>query len=158
MSDSTTIERVYPPKIMVAVANPIMRWVLSTGLGKRFDSLALIEFDGRKTGRRFSVVVAVHDVDGQQAILTNSRWRHNFAGGHEIDATIAGSTRKLVGRLVSDPDAVATVYGHKIEELGLEMAPRRLGIAVHGGGKPSQDELVAMARREGLSIIYLEEA
>lgn len=157
MPDGTTIERVYPPKVMVAVANPVMRWLLGTGLGKRLDSLALIEFDGRRTGRRFRVVVAVHDVDGHQAILTNSRWRHNFDGGHRVDATIAGRTRKVVGRLVSDPVAVATVYGHQIEELGLEKAPRRLGIAIHGGEIPSHEELEAVARREGLSIIYLDE-
>jgi hypothetical protein len=45
--ESTRLERVYPPKLMFAVLNPTMRWLLGTEAGKRMADLARLEFTGR---------------------------------------------------------------------------------------------------------------
>jgi hypothetical protein len=141
---------------MFLVANPIMRWLTATGFGKRFPDLGRMDFVGHKTGKKYSVVVALHDVDGRQAALTNSGWRHNFADGHPVILTVAGQRYERLGRLLADPDGVAEVYARRIEAIGADKAPRRLGIKIPEGTKPTHEELAAFARREGLSVIYLD--
>lgn len=152
------LERIYPPKIMFAVVNPLMRWLLGTSLGRKLPDLARLEFTGRKTGRDIRLVTGLHDVDGRKAILTNSGWRHNFEGGRPATAIIGGEPYPVIGTLQSDPDAVADVYQAKIEELGPKQSPRRLGIEIPEGPPPTHDELADLVRREGMSVIYLEPA
>lgn len=154
MSESS-VERVYPPKLMFLVVNPIMRWLLGTPIGRRLPDLARMEFNGRKTGRQYTVVAALHDIDGRRAILTNSGWRHNFTEPHPIELVIAGVRHPATGTLEVDPDRVAQVYGQRIEELGVDRAGRRLGIKIHGT-TPTHQQLADLARTEGLSVIYLD--
>lgn len=157
MTDTTRrLERVYPPKIMFAVANPIMRWLLGTRIGARIPDLARLEFKGHKSGKDIVLVTALHDVDGKKAILTNSGWRHNFQNGHDVTVIVGGESHDMVGTLEADPDAVAEVYSQKIDELGPDQAPRRLGISIPDGPPPTTEELSDLAMREGLSVIYLE--
>ncbi len=125
VTEPPPVERVYPPKIMFMVANPIMRWTLGTSLGKRFPELARLEFRGRKTGNEYKVVSALHDVGGKTATLTDSGWRWNFEGGHPVTIVVAGERNDAIGRLESDPDAVARVYSDRIDEIGIGMAARR---------------------------------
>lgn len=150
------MERVYPPKLMFVVINPIMRWLTGTGFGKRFPDLGRMDFAGRKSGKQYSVVVALHDIDGRQAALTNSGWRHNFTDGHPTALTVAGDTQQRVGKLLADPDGVAEIYARRIGEIGADKAPRRLGIKIPEGTSPTHDDLAAFARREGLSVIFLD--
>lgn len=158
MTQEVTAERVYPPKLMFMVINPFMRWALGTGLGKKLADLALLEFEGRKTGDTYKLVSAIHKVDGKEAILTSSGWRHNFTDGHPLTATIGGGTAEMVGTLQDEPETVARVYAEKIKELGRVGASRRLGIKIEGKGEPTVEQLTDLARREGLSVIYLEPA
>jgi hypothetical protein len=69
--------------------------------------LALLQFEGRRTGRAIRVVVGVHDVDGTMCVFTPARWRANFAGGHPVDVTHLGRTSARTGTLVTDPAVVA---------------------------------------------------
>lgn len=154
--DATTVERVYPPKLMFSVANPIMKWMLGTGLGKRVSDLALLQFKGRKTGTEYKLVSAIHQVDGRTALLTNSGWRFNFKNGHPVTATIAGEKLEMVGTLQAQPEAVARVYAQKIKELGHIGASRRLGVKIDGPGEPTLEQLTDLSRNVGLSVIYLD--
>lgn len=153
---SPAVERVYPPKLMFMILNPIMRFLLGTGAGKRLSELARLEFTGRKTGKEYAVVTAIHDVDGRDAALTNSGWRWNFAGGREIVKVQSGKRERVRATLVTDPDEVADVYSTKIDELGVDASPRRLGIEINIDGKPSHEQLADLAKREGLSVVYLD--
>lgn len=155
-AETPAVERVYPPKLMFMVANPLMRWALGTNLGKRVPELARLDFRGRRTGEEYGVVTALHEVDGQTAVLTNSGWRWNFEGGHPVTVVVSGERIEARGRLVSDPDAVARVYLDRIDELGTENAARRLGIKVNVDRQPTHDEIADLARGEGLSVIFLD--
>ena len=151
------IERVHPPKVVFAVLNPIMRAVVGSPLGRFVPILARLEFEGRRSGRRFRVVAGLHDIGGRRGVLTNSSWRHNFDGGREIDVVVGGTRRRAVATLQPDPATVAAVYEEKIAEIGIEGAQRRLGIRI-SGGTPSHDELVEFVASEGMSIVYLDVA
>lgn len=156
ITEPPAVERVYPPKIMFMIANPIMRWALGTSLGKRIPGLARLEFRGRKSGNEYTVVSGLHEVDGKTATLTNSGWRWNFEGGHPVTVVIAGERHDAIGRLVPDPDAVARFYSDRIDEIGTDMAARRLGIKINVDRTPTHEELAGLVRREGLSVIYIE--
>ncbi len=153
---SPAVERVYPPKLILTVVNPIMRFLLGTGAGKRFGVLARLEFTGRKSGKRYEVVTGIHDIDGRDAALTNSGWRWNFMGCQQIDLVRGGQRERVNATLVTDPDEVARVYGDMIDKLGVEAAPRRLGVKINFDGKPTHDHLVDLTKREGMSVVYLD--
>lgn len=154
---SETLERVYPPKLMFLIVNPLMSRVMGTPLGKRLPDLARLDFEGRKSGRDYRVVVALHDIEGRTAALTNSVWRHNFENGHPATMHVEGTAKPIRGVLESDPQRVADAYAKRIDEIGVDQAARRLGIAVHSDEPPTHEELAEFAAREGLSIIYLED-
>lgn len=158
MKEQVTVERVYPPKLMFMMVNPLMKWALGTSLGKKLSDLALLEFEGRKTGNTYKLVSALHEVDRKTALLSNSGWRHNFTGGHPVTATIGGEETPMVGTLQNEPETVARVYAEKIKELGNTDSSRRVGIKIEGEGEPTLEQLTELAHKEGLAVIYLEPA
>jgi hypothetical protein len=152
-----TLERVYPPKLMFLVADPVMRFAVGR-LGAKPPGLALLRFTGRRSGRDLELLAALHEVDGRRAVLTNSGWRWNFEGGRPLEAIIEGQSHRLVGTLETDPDAVADVYLGRLSEIGVEAAPRRLGIRSTTGEAPTREEMAAFADAEGLGVVYLDPA
>lgn len=152
-----TLERVYPPKIMFLVADPLMRLAVGR-FGAKPPGLALLRFTGRRSGRDVELMAALHDVNGRRAVLTNSAWRWNFEGGRDVEVVVEGTTHHWVGTLETDPEAVADVYLGRIDEIGVDSAPRRLGVRSTTGVAPTREDMAAFAAREGLAVIYLDPA
>lgn len=151
------VERVTPPLALMKLANPVMRRLLHSPLHALASSqLLLLHFTGRRTGRRYTVPVGYHDLDGVLSVLTNSGWRMNFRGGADIDVTLRGRRRPARATLVEDPATVVTAYQGVIDRLGWQAAQRRLGIGVNVGRAPTQEELTEAVREAGLSIVRLD--
>ena len=96
-----------PPALVARVTNLIVRPLLRTPAGNMFKPLALLEFQGRRSGDRRRVVVAWHVIDDVGFVLTPARWRANFADGRPTTVYHRGRSMKMVGTLVNDPVAVA---------------------------------------------------
>lgn len=143
------------------MVNRLIRWLLSArgrsrGVGKH---LLLLHLTGRRSGRVLDIPVAYrHTVDGRLLVLTSSPWRVNLRGRTEVQVTVRGIRRAAVAQLVEDPVTVAGVYRELIEELGHARAGRRLGIRITVDRVPTHAELVEAARRDGLSLVYLDVA
>ena len=60
--------------------NVVMRPLVSSRIGSRIKGVMLLEFSGRRSGRKIKVPVNFHLVDGVPMAFTDSPWRHNFAG------------------------------------------------------------------------------
>ncbi len=151
------VERTTPPLVFVKIVNPVLRRLLSSPLhGVVSRHLTLLHLTGRKTGRRFDIPVAYHDVDGVTTVFTNSRWRANLRGGADVEFHFRGRRRRAHAVLVEDPDTVARVYASVIDRLGWEPAQRQLGITIHARRPPTLDELRAATRTSGLSIIRID--
>ena len=151
------VERVTPPLLLVRLANPVMRRLLASPLHALASrQLLLLHFTGRRTGRRYTVPVGHHHLDGVLSLLTNSGWRHNFRGGTDIEVTLGGRRRPARATLIEEPDTVARAYLGVINRLGWQPAQRRLGIRVNVGRTPTLDELVEAVRASGLSIVRLD--
>lgn len=152
-TDRPAVERRHPPNALMRVVNPITRRLVRRG--RAADQLLVLHYTGRRTGRRFDVPAGYHLIDGTPAVLTNSGWRHNFAGGADIEVTIRGRRRPAHAMLIDDPERVAAFYHRAIDELGIPAAQRRLGVRINVDRPPTRAELLDAVRRSGLSIIEL---
>lgn len=115
----------------------------------------VLHLTGRRSGRRYEVPVAHHDLDGRLVVLTDSAWRVNLRGGADVEVTLRGERSPMRAELDEDPATVAAAYRALIDRIGWEKAQRRLGVAVHVGRAPTLGELEAAARETGLSVVTL---
>lgn len=97
---------------------PIMRLVLRTRLGHLVRPFALLEFDGRRSGRRLRVPVGWHEIDGGEVVFTPAAWRINFAGGTAATVWFRGTRREVTGALDLDPERVAAALRSLAERRG----------------------------------------
>ncbi|MEO8696396.1 MAG: grhN [Acidimicrobiales bacterium] len=124
---TTTVRDARPPATLVHVLNPIMRIVLRTRLGRLVRPFALLEFDGRRSGRRYRVPVGWHESNGGALVVTPAPWRINFSGGARATVYFRGKAQQMTGTLVTDHSAVAGALqslfasGTKPREIGLDM-------------------------------------
>jgi hypothetical protein len=149
------VERVHPPDALLRIINPLMRRLIARG---RFGhQLLLLHYVGRRSGRRFDVPAGYSVIDGVVSVLTNSGWRHNFAGGRDIEVTLHGRRRPAHAVLVDDPQEVTDVYMRLIDELGIKQARRRLGLRFNVDRVPTRSELQEAIQRSGLSIVRIHD-
>jgi hypothetical protein len=147
------------PPAAVKVTNPVFATLLRSPLHGAVDkAFVLLHLTGRKTGRRYSIVVARHELDGVLTVMTNSPWRVNARGGADAEVTSDGRTWRARAELVEDPDAVAAAYRAEIERIGWQRAPRRIGIKLAVDRAPTHEELVDAVHRDHLSLIRLRPA
>jgi hypothetical protein len=78
VTQKPAVERRRPPRTLVRLFNPLMRRLIARGLAA--EQMLAVHYVGRKTGRRFDVPAGYHMIDGVPTVLTDSPWRHNFAG------------------------------------------------------------------------------
>ncbi len=153
------VERVHPPKAPYRVVNPVLQWLLSSPRRSRQvgEHLLLLHLTGRKSGRRMDIPVGYRrSGDGRLLVLTNAGWRVNLRGRPDVEVTLQGVRRPAVAQLVEDADTVARVYHELIEAVGHDKAGRRMGIRINVDRVPTLAELADAARREGLSLVYLD--
>ena len=149
------IELAHPPQALLAVLDPTLRFMLSSPLGSRLKDFMVVSFNGRKTGKRYSVPVSAHTLDGDLYVLLNAAWKNNFRDGAPADVRYAGKTTTMQGQLISDPAAVAAVANKVASGYGAKKAQRSMGLKFNGDTVPSVAEFEEASRRLGLAGIRL---
>lgn len=96
-----------PPAVVVRLTNLIMRPLLRTPIGRAAKPLALLEFTGRRTGRRRRVVVGWHRDGATAIVVTPAPWRANFETGHPATLYWCGQRNTVIGTLDTDPARAA---------------------------------------------------
>ena len=158
MTTSAPVERVLPPQPPFDLVNRVMRWLLRSPRRSRRvgEHLLVLHVRGRRSGRLLDVPVASRvQQDGRLLVLTSSVWRLNLRDQRAVEVTLRGVRRAADAELVEDVDEVADVYARLIGEVGRARAGRELGVRVNVDRDPTHDELVAAARRDGLSVVHL---
>jgi hypothetical protein len=154
------VEHQVPHGALLKVVNPIFAAVLRSPLHGLLDGfrprILVLGVTGRRTGRRYRIVVGRHEIGGIATIFTSSPWRANLRGGADVEVTFDGSTFRTRAVLVEEPDAVADAYTTVIERLGWKAAQRQIGIRVNVGRTPTHAELVAAVDRDHLSLVHLQ--
>jgi hypothetical protein len=132
-----------PPIAVLRVTNPVLRALLRTPVGRVIRPLALVEFQGRRSGRRIRVVVAWHMLDGEPVVVTPAPWRVNFTDGAPATVRRRGRRQQCVGTLVLDPDDVAKSIGVLLRN---GTSARELALHVPAGHVMTADDVVRTRR------------
>lgn len=142
-ADTATARDARPPLLLVRLMNPVMRALLRTPLGRVIRPFALLEFSGRRSGRRFLVPVGWHAIATGSAVFTPAPWRANFAGGIPVTVHHRGRSRALMGTLEADPRCVAAAMQSLIERQG---SLRQIGVDVPHGHHVTEADVSAVDR------------
>ena len=150
------IEISHPPQALLRAFNPVLHLTLRAPvLGAALKEFMVVSFNGRKTGKRFSLPVSAHHIDGDLYVLLNAGWRHNFRDGAPADVVYAGKTTAMQGYLITDAAAVAEL-GHRVaDSYGPKKAQRSMGLKFRDGTVPSVAEFTEASNRLGLAAIRL---
>jgi len=133
-----------PPRAVIRILNPIMRTVLRTPAGRLVKPFALLEFRGRRSGRRYRVPVGWHDLRGEHLVLTPAAWRVNFRDGAEATVRYRGRRTSMTCTLVASPSEVAQAIDAIIDS---GKSPGQIGLRVPPGHTVTADEVVAVDRK-----------
>ncbi|OBB76195.1 hypothetical protein [Mycolicibacterium monacense] len=148
------IDVAHPPQALLNVINPALRLALKTPLGSALKQFMVVSFTGRKTGRRFSVPVSAHHLDGDLYVILEAKWKYNFRDGAPADVTHHGRTTRMNGELITDADIVHRVA----DNYGAKKAQQTMGLKFRGDTVPSNDEFRDAATRVGIAAIRLTPA
>ena len=132
-----------PPLLLVRLLTPVMRIVLRTPLGRLVRPFALLEFEGRRTGRRYRVPVGWHEIDSGHVVCTPARWRVNFRDRIPVTVWYRGHRRELTGTLEDDPERVAEALQSLADRRG---SLRPVGVSVPPGHNITAADVVAVDR------------
>jgi hypothetical protein len=127
---------------LTRMGNVFMRPLIRSRAGRGMHELALLSFSGRRSGTRYEVPVAYHELDGDGIVLTRSGWRLNFRGGADVEVTREGRRRPMRAELIEGPDEVADVYAELLERYGIEK-PTKIGLRISGDRIPNHQEIRA---------------
>ena len=132
-----------PPLILVRVMNPIMRVVLRTPLGRLVRPFALLEFTGRRSGRRFLVPVGWHEIDSRHVAITPAPWRVNFRDGIPVTVWFRAQRQDLIGVLDDDTGRVAVALQSLADRRG---SLRPVGVDIPPGHRVTAADVAAVDR------------
>ena len=127
---NTGVRDARPPRAVLRLLNPIVKTLLRTRASRAIPQIALLEFRGRRSGRRLSVVVGWYTVGDTRVVFTPAPWRSNFAGGAPATVRWRGLEEDQVGTLELDPATVARAIDLVIRA---GTSPRTLGLRVPPG-------------------------
>ena len=129
---------------MTRFGNLFVRPLLRSSAGKNMHELAMLCFDGRRTGKRYEVPVAYHELNGEPLILTAGGWTRNLRGGADVEFVHDGERKPMRAELVEDAEEVARVYEALLLKDGLDEAkPTKIGLKVEGDRMPTCAEIAA---------------
>jgi hypothetical protein len=150
------IEMVHPPEALLRAFNPVLRVALRVpGLGSVLKDFMVVEFTGRKSGRRFAVPVSAHHLDGDLYAILEAAWKHNFTDGAPADVRHDGRTMAMQGQLIKDPATVAEIAVRIATAYGPKKAQRSMGFKFASETIPSLAEFTEAATRLHIAAIRL---
>jgi hypothetical protein len=156
---AATIEMSHPPEALLRAVNPTLRAALRLPLlGSSLKDFMLVEYTGRKSGRRFAVPVSAHHLDGDLYVILEAGWKHNFTDGAPAEVTHAGRKTPMQGLLIKDPAAVADIVHRVATGYGAKKAQRSMGLTFDSDTVPSLEEFTEAAKRLKIAAIRLTPA
>jgi hypothetical protein len=129
--------------MMTRFLNPLLGVVLRTPAARMVKPFALLEFSGRRTGRRYRMPVGWHEGEGVARVFSPAVWRANFALPAPAVVRYGGRKKAVRGTLVRDPEAVASALN---AVLSSGVAPRMLGLEMDSGHRVTVEDVVATRR------------
>ena len=149
----------HPPAALLRMVNPLIGRLLRTPLaGSLRKQMMVVNVTGRKSGRRYSIPVSAHQIDGMLYALTSAPWKNNFHDGAIADVLHDGRVTGMRGELVTDPSAVAELSHRCAQSYGPKRAQTMMGMKFRDGRIPTVEEFADAARRERFAAVRFSPA
>ncbi len=141
------------------VLNAWMRFLLRSPLHRlRSGRLVLLEFSGRRSGRRYVRPVSYWQPDADTLVCMSSaawsRWWANLDGGVDVAVRLRGDERSGRASLVSDPprrlELVKGFFASNSHDA------HHYGVETDGAGAPLDAGLAELARSPDAKVIAIE--
>jgi hypothetical protein len=146
MTDEGTIESKLPPKALLAVANPTMKFMLASPLHTMMSGfMMLVEFTGRKSGKKFVTPVSYHVLDDKICVFSGAPWIKNLRDADFI-VVYKGQRQSARATFVEDPEQVAAALERVFKEIGPGNA-QRFAFKINGPVPPASRIRDALAGR-----------
>lgn len=152
---SAAVEIAHPPEVLLRTLNPVLRRVLRTPLGGRIAEFMLVSFTGRKTGRRFSVPVSAHHVDGDLYVVLEAQWKYNFRDGADAEVYHLGKKEAMHGQLITERPVVVDIAHRLTQSYGAKRAQRTMGMKFRDNRVPTVAEWEEAVPRLKIAAIKL---
>jgi hypothetical protein len=123
------------PKWAYRVMNPLMMGLLRSPLHGLMDqSLMILIFKGRKSGKRYQIPVGYLPDNGRLYLFSHSAWANNFRGGAPVAMRLRGKLQRGTARIIDDPALIERVVRRMVQERGEGMAQRMGFLAPDASG------------------------
>lgn len=144
-----------PSDRMLKMANPFVRLLLRSPLHfVMSDSLLLLTYTGRKSGKRYTIPVSYRREGDEVTVFTNHRWWKNLKGGAPVQVEIKRVRRTGTAEAISD-DA-PTIAAHFVAYLrGNRQLAKVFNVPLGADGEPDAKAARQAAQHEVLVRIQL---
>ena len=144
----------HPPVSLLHAANPIVRFLMRTPLpGGLRDQVMVVNVTGRRTGRRYSIPLSAHRIDGDLYALSSAPWKHNFRGGAAAEVLVGGRTTRMRGELIEDRAVVAELSRRCAASYGVRRAQPLMGLKFRDGRLPTVEEFAEAVDRHRYAAV-----
>jgi hypothetical protein len=149
----------HPPTAVLRLVNPVLAALLRTPLaGGARQQMMVVSFNGRKTGRRYSIPLSAHQIDNQLYAITSAPWKANFRDGADAEVLHDGKTTAMHGEMIRDRATVADIAHRVAESYGVKRAQRMMGMKFRDPRIPTVEEFAEAVDRERIVAIRLTPA
>jgi hypothetical protein len=151
---SPAVSIAHPPEGLLRAVNPAVKVLLGTPFGGPLRrQMMVLNFTGRKSGRRYSVPVSAHRLDDSLYALASAGWTANFRDGADAEVLWDGKKTVMRGELIRDPATVADLCHRAAESYGAKKAQRMMGLKFRDDRVPTLEEFTEAAQREGMRAV-----
>jgi hypothetical protein len=149
----------HPPAAILRIANPVLRFLLRTPIaGAAREQMMVVSFNGRKTGRRYSIPLSAHRIDNDLYAITSAPWKQNFRDGAAAEVLHKGKTTTMRGELIRDRAVIADLARRCAEFYGVKRAQRMMGLKFRDARIPTVEEFAEAVDRDHVAAIRLTPA
>jgi len=144
----------HPPAGLLRAVNPMVGFLLRTPLaGPLRKQMMVVNVTGRKSGRRYSIPLSAHQIDGTIYALTSAPWKNNFRDGATAEVLHNGKTSTMRGELITDPNVVAELSERCATSYGVKKAQTMMGLKFRDNRIPTVEEFKEAAEREHMVAV-----
>jgi hypothetical protein len=134
---------------LLHAANPIVRRLLRIPVARGLrNQVMVVDVAGRKTGRRYSIPLSAHQIDGTIYAMTSAPWKYNFCGGAAARVLHNKEWIAMRGELIDDSAIVGDLAHRCAQVYGARRAQRMMGLKFRDGPIPAAAEFAAVCERE----------
>jgi hypothetical protein len=134
---------------LLHAANPIVRRLMRIPVARGLrNQVMVVDVAGRTTGRRYSIPLSAHQIDGTIYAMTSAPWKHNFRGGVAAQVLHNRECIAMRGELIEDSAIVGHLAHRCAQAYGARRAQAMMGLKFRDGQIPAAAEFAAVCERE----------